>query len=300
MENEVKKFESFVTNPIQTLTLDQLKQTHMEDYPDGTPVGGIYHYSLINEILEMLDKENLTVRVPEIFAANNKFRHSPGVSVLPEVEERTGKGSLESHILRRVFCNIHIEGGYAEEGQCYNIAISYTQLGILIGMGPYVYACHNQHICGAQRLISNYSLRGVGKLSSEERKVNTCLNLVQLEIKKLLENRDADITQLGRLRREEMSKREIREFIGMLVEERVRCTNANPLYREYRFPPLNSSDINNVVEFLINGTNFENTTAYDVYQAGTRFMKPDLQPFENICMQSASLFTMLTNYVNER
>ena len=34
----------FTKGKVEVLTLDELKQTHRENYPDGNPVGDIYHF----------------------------------------------------------------------------------------------------------------------------------------------------------------------------------------------------------------------------------------------------------------
>lgn len=291
------KFDSFEALPVQSLTLDQLEQTHRENYPDGSPVGGIYHFDLIHRILDMLDEKHLEWNIKEIFAANNKFKRSPGVTILPEVEKINGVGSLESHILRRVFCNINIMGGLATEEMTYNIAVSYTQYGILVGFGPYVFACHNQCICSADSVISNYTLRGRDRLSSLDRQTESLLSMIEHNISILPKRYDEDINSLNWLKDIILTEAEIMQFIGFLVQERCRCTSPNPLVRENRVAPLDSAQINSFCEKILETAAGQVPSAFDLYQIGTNMMKPAVMPFENLCPQSFALFDSLKNYI---
>jgi hypothetical protein len=63
-----------------------------------------------------------------------------------------------------VFANIGLF-----DDQRYNLAVSYTQQGIMVGFGPFVYACHNQTICRADHLVCNYGVRGMRKLEPKDR-----------------------------------------------------------------------------------------------------------------------------------
>ena len=299
-ENEAMLLKDFNDWSVQKIGLTQLSKTHMENYPDGTPVGGIYHYVLISNILEMLEKRNIPYDVREIFAANNKFKRSPGVTILPEVESREGIGSPESHILRRVFCNINIHGQYTDEARCYNIAVSYTQLGICVGFGPYVYACHNQHICSAERIVSNYTLRGNERIPTLHRQTDTILKLIDAEISRMDKMYDTDLTQVDALKQVPFTSDDTLRFVGMLVAERCRCSSPNPLIHVNRIAPLTSAQINDFCHSQLRKEGMVEGSAYDIYQAGTEYLKPKDVPFENICLQSASFFKLLNDYCNER
>ena len=100
----------FTKGKVEVLTLDELKQTHRENYPDGNPVGDIYHFDLLYYIADLLEKRNIPYEFKEIFAVNNKMRGRNGVSISDESKEIHGEGSLESFILRRVFANIALFG----------------------------------------------------------------------------------------------------------------------------------------------------------------------------------------------
>ena len=57
---------------VQTLTLENLTKTIHENYSNGLPCGGIYHFELIGLLLDHLEHAGFKPQVTEIFAANNK------------------------------------------------------------------------------------------------------------------------------------------------------------------------------------------------------------------------------------
>ena len=123
----------FTKGKVEVLTLDELKQTHVVNYPNGKPIGDIYHYDMIQFIMTELEEKNIPYQVNEIFAVDNIMKGRNGVMIAKEQEEQYGVGSLESHILNRVFANIGLF-----DDQRYNLAVSYTQQGIKVGFGPFV------------------------------------------------------------------------------------------------------------------------------------------------------------------
>lgn len=38
-QKQTQVFQDFSKQPVQVITLDDLRRTHLENYPDGTPVG---------------------------------------------------------------------------------------------------------------------------------------------------------------------------------------------------------------------------------------------------------------------
>ena len=150
----------FRQNKVQVLTLEELAQTAHEDYHNGLPVMGIYHWQLIDVLLESLEKANVKYEVQEIFAANNNSKDRPGVTIERRIAEEKGGNVLEAYTLRRVYANINLFDPCADDWQM-NMAVAYHQSGIQVGFGPYVHVCHNQTILGAQDVVSNYHCFGV-------------------------------------------------------------------------------------------------------------------------------------------
>lgn len=92
----------------QPLTLEMLERTQHENDVQGRPLKGIYHFQLINDILSMCNEFGYQTEVYDLFAAQNRDKNMPGVTVIRQVEEKYGDNAVEAHILRRVFANIRI------------------------------------------------------------------------------------------------------------------------------------------------------------------------------------------------
>ena len=82
---------NFAEAPVQVLTLDELEKSYHENLPTGDPVGGIYHFALIQKVLETFEQRGLQPVVQEIFAAANRDSKRPGVTILPQLEEQYGE-----------------------------------------------------------------------------------------------------------------------------------------------------------------------------------------------------------------
>ena len=96
--------------------------------------------------------------IGDMFAVNNLDGKRPGVALLPEVEEKEGERSIRAHLLRRVFAVIRLASS-TPSTSCPDIAISYSQHGIQIGIGPNIHICRNQTILGAKQMIANFGYR---------------------------------------------------------------------------------------------------------------------------------------------
>ena len=99
---------NFAEKPVQVLTLDEHEKSYHENLPTGDPVGGIYHFALIQQVLALFENRGLKPVVQEIFAAANRDSKRPGVTILPQLEEKFGEKAIEAHLLRRVYANIEI------------------------------------------------------------------------------------------------------------------------------------------------------------------------------------------------
>ncbi len=85
---------NFAEAPVQVLTLEELERSYHENLPTGDPVGGIYHFALILKVLELFEQRGLNPAVQEIFAAANRDSKRPGVTLLPQLEEKFGERAI--------------------------------------------------------------------------------------------------------------------------------------------------------------------------------------------------------------
>lgn len=73
------------------MNFETLQRTYKENDIYNNPVQGIYHYQVIRRMMDICEKYNLDYEVEEIFAAQNRNKTQPGVSILPQVEQTHGE-----------------------------------------------------------------------------------------------------------------------------------------------------------------------------------------------------------------
>ena len=289
---------NFAEKSVQVLTLEELEKSYHENLTTGVPVGGIYHFALILEVLEMFEKRGLKPVVQEIFAAANRDSKRPGVTLLPQLEEKFGERAIEAHLLRRVYANIEIRSDETDDiVTC--LAVAYHQKGIQLGIGPMVKVCHNQTILGAQDVVSNYTC-----YSGQSRKDKYSLEMVMNRAQRWAD----DYEPFQKVRRErmaalksaQMDRNGMLQLIGVLVEKRILHDTNNDVLRISQPYPLNSSQINETSEQLIALMRHDEPISYwDAYQQLNTVLKPSRMDIPQVLPQSLALFeTMYENIKN--
>lgn len=290
---------NFAEQPVQVLTLEELEKSYHENLPTGDPVGGIYHFALIQQVLEIFEKRGLKPVVQEIFAAANRDSKRPGVTLLPQLEEKFGERAIEAHLLRRVYANIEIRSDETDDiVTC--LAVAYHQKGIQLGIGPMVKVCHNQTILGAQDVVSNYTCYG-----GQSRKDKFTLEMVMDRTQQWAD----DYEPFQKVRRErmaalksaQMDREGMLQLIGVLVEKRILHDTNNDVLRISQPYPLNSSQINETSEQLIALMRHDEPISYwDAYQQLNTVLKPGRMDIPQVLPQSLALYeTMYENIKTE-
>ncbi len=288
---------NFAEKPVQVLTLDELEKSYHENLPTGDPVGGIYHFALIEQVLALFEKRGLRPVVQEIFAAANRDSKRPGVTILPQLEEKYGEKAIEAHLLRRVYANIEIRCDETDDlVTC--LAVAYHQKGIQLGIGPMVKVCHNQTILGAQDVASNYTCYG-----GQSRKDRFTLDMVLHRAEQWAN----DYEPYQKLRRDSIAAMKEREFtrkdmlqlIGMLMEKRITHDSQNELLHDAAPYPLNSSQINETTENMLAMMCHGGTISYwDAYQSLNTVLKPGRMDIPQVLPQSLALFHIILEQIS--
>ena len=278
--NEIKKAEEaskglidFTVNPVQTISLDDLRVTADERTSRQDYMNGIAHYQLFDRIAEIVDKGNLNFHIDKIFAADNKNKVLPGVTILPFAQEKYGIGSLESHILRRVTGKINIFNEEDDESNG-SVAISFHQQGIQVAFGQNVKICSNMSIFG-ENLLYSY---GTNSMPIEK-----MFNVISDWMAKFQEMRAFDMGVINRMKNILVDPlEELPKLIGKLQIEAV-----NSAYRKSNIiPPLNISQISKFTENALNKFEEEHIgemmSLWKLYNIATELHKPGLTDFPNI------------------
>ena len=220
--------------------------------------------------------------IGDMFAVNNLDGKRPGVALLPEVEEKEGERSIRAHLLRRVFATIRMaphqlppEGGF-----CSAIAISYSQHGIQIGIGPNIHICRNQTILNAKQLIANY---GYCRLDMDKKDLAgpdwwrpTVEGWIDEAAKGVMQQQWADIIQS--LDEQLVYESDMQQIFGGLMQLRIQADTSEKSLRTGEIPPLTQSQINHCMERVLikhfgkGGASM--CTTWDILNAMTDTLKP--------------------------
>lgn len=286
----------FKKEPVQVITLDELKSSQLEKTVEGLPVGKIFHYDLIEQVFSIAQDNGLCPEIDEIFVADNRSLLRPGVTVNKEIEKSLCEGALEAHCFRRVYTTISLHSAENEEF-VENICIAYHQKGIQIAVGPNVKICHNQTILGGHNLISNYTLGGY-KMPKEQMTIEYMMNVVSTWASNIGTHFANDMKIMDIMRSLVIPASECLEVFGFLLGRRVitdmcqRSVSTNLPY------PLNEGQINkSMLRFVQSYKNAFDTkkalTYYDVYNILNYDLKPMNADIPTILPQSVSLFQAL-------
>ena len=284
---ELRKTFDFSKEKVQTITLAELEATYKENDVYGRPLGGIYHSDLINGISNMASNAGLEVEMGDMFAVNNLDGKRPGVALLPEVEEKEGERSIRAHLLRRVFAVIRLAAGKsytlpkAVYGiSCPAIAISYSQHGIQIGIGPNIHICRNQTILCAKQMISHFGYRRLEMdkkdLAGSDWWRPTVEGWIDEVARGVMQQQWADIIQS--LDEQLVYESDMQQIFGGLMQLRIQADTSEKSLRTGEIPPLTQSQINHCMERVLikhfgkGGAGM--CTKWDILNAMTDTLKP--------------------------
>lgn len=280
---------NFAEQAVQVLTLEELERSYHENLPTGDPVGGIYHFALIQQVLDIFEKRGLKPVVQEIFAAANRDSKRPGVTLLPQLEEKYGERSVEAHLLRRVYANVEIRSDETDDiVTC--LAVAYHQKGIQLGIGPMVKVCHNQTILGAQDVVSNYTCYG-GQSRKDKLSLESVIGRAELWADEYEPYQKIRRERMGALKSAEFTRTDMLQLIGILVEKRILHDTQNEELHLSTPYPLNSSQINETSEQMITLMSRQEPQSYwDAYQQLNTVLKPSRMDIPQVLPQSLALF----------
>ena len=279
----------FQKNGIEVMNFETLQRTYKENDIYNNPVQGIYHYQVIRRMMDICEKYNLDYEVEEIFAAQNRNKTQPGVSILPQVEQTLGE---KAHILRRIFATIRIRDWETDE-LTTTLVVAYHQDGIQAAIGPCVKICHNQCILSPQRSISNY---GKKKVTTDELFETVDGWLANFEV-----NMNEDIARIQRLKRRIIPMEEIYLYIGLLTALRVSHDSSDRnLSSTVETYPLNQSQISIFTEEVLKlAMSKGQITAWDLYNVATEIYKPGKTDFPALIPQNGAMAELLLSRLSE-
>lgn len=288
LENKLFDFDKA---KVQQLSLAQLERTHRENDVYGKPLRGIYHFELLQTLINECNNIGYNVEVYDLFAAQNKDRNTPGVVLLPQVEAQFGERAFEAHILRRVFANIRITD-FDDEEKTTNLAVAFHQKGIQVGFGNMVKICHNQTMLCADKYIATYSERGKGR--GEAITIPQVLDVVKSWLVDARHIIVSEREKIERMKEIEVGIQQAMLIIGMLTAIRVKCDSAHAAIKLNQTYPLNQAQITRFTEsLLVKYHESDRLSAWDLYNAATDLYKADSMDIPALMPQNRAMVKFL-------
>lgn len=287
------KFFDFEKAKTQAITLEQLSRTHREDDVYGNPLRGIYHFDLFNKVIDECTELGYNVEVYDMFAAQNRDRQSPGVVLLPQVEEVKGQHAVEAHILRRVYANIRITD-FDNDETTTNVAVAFHQKGIQIGFGPNVMICHNQCMLSPELYMSSYSEKGKKGSGMDVAAMLDTLKSWLVDARNIIET---DRERIAKMKETRITAEQMFLLIGLMTATRVKADTSRKSIRENITYPLNQSQITLFTEDMLEAYHDkEFVTAWDMYNSATNLYKANRMDIPALLPQNrAMVFFMRDN-----
>lgn len=287
----------FEKNKVQTLTLDQLRRTHKENDVYGHPLKGIYHYELLENVMEMCEHHGYHAEVYDLFAAQNRDRTAPGVVLLPQVEAQLGARATEAHIIRRVYANIRLTD-FDDDTHTTAMAVAFHQRGIQVGFGNMVQICHNLCMLGADKYIATY---GNGKNSRDEDGKRATVEIPQVlkTVNDWLTTAEEDIlSQRKRIAAMQdliVDADTMYRIIGLLTAMRVATDTAHKCIRSKDTYPLNQAQIGQFTEaMMLRYHDKGELTVWDIYDTATNLYKASSMDIPMLLPQNRAMVDFLT------
>lgn len=287
-----KPIFDFEVNKVEEMDLATLRRSHRENTPNGDPIRGLYHFQAIERVGALCQKHGLNYQIEEIFAAQNRNKTQPGVSLLPSVEKQYGDKAVEAHILRRIYTTIRIDDGEDDE-LTTTLAIAFHQDGLQVAIGPCVKICHNQCILSADRRVADY---GKDKVSTEQ-----VFSIVDDWLGNFSSQMTEDRQRIQRLKAKTVTVQELYTYIGLLTAMRVAHDSSDKaLSSTVDAYPLNQGQITDFTESVLKLMQQKGMlTAWDIYNAATELYKPQRADLPTLIPQNSTFAATLVSFCEQ-
>ena len=278
-------------NGSEAISFEELKLSLDEQMVSGKPLNGIGHVQFIEEIGNIASRNHSPV-IDKIYVSNSGPSKTPGVSIIPYIEQEKGEKSIEAHVFRRLITNYEIENDNPEWNT--KLAISYHQGGIDVAMGANVKICSNLSIFGYEHMATtrNMPLEKIFEVVSDW--------ITKYDEKIMLFDNN-----LKTLKNAEINLDKCFQFVGLMTGLRVeKDSSAIKNYiNDSRTYALNQGQISKFTEdALLQYSETENSiiSGYDLYNIGTNLHKAESMEIVNIIPQNVEFGVNMLSFINNK
>jgi hypothetical protein len=284
-------------NKVQDITIEQLRDTHIEYDYMGRPMKQIRHCELFDNIINEVKTAGYNPQVMDLFIANSGDRTTPGISFYPEVGERYGQLACKAYVVRRAFLNLNLTDFDTNEFTT-NLAVSYHQGGIQVGFGQNVKICHNQCMLNADQYVATYGDKKYSKGLPIEKVMEVIRQWLVNAREKVQSERDC----IKRMQEMEVPMPVFTYLIGELQILRVRVDSRNPKIKEKgKYYPLSQTQINTFTDRCLDFYHDHNrVTVWDLYNCATYEYSDHSMDIPKILPQNIEMVEFLDKYFHFR
>lgn len=276
------------------LDFETLRATQPENDVEGKPIGGLRHWDIIADIMNVCEDYGYETNIRDMWAANNRDSFRPGISLLPEMVVQYGETAPQSHIIRRVYTTITL-GDNRKGEYCTAIAIAFQQMGVQIAIGPNVHICHNQSVLSADDMISNFGPKKIRRNNSDFSESPQPFYRKRLDtwMENLLAASDGWNDFIKEMRTTILSRYDINQWLGELYSRRI-TNDLDDKEIPKPYAPFTHSQLNRFSEGIIES--YFRTGEMDAWKFanhGTNIFKPKSADMPTILPSNAALFDFI-------
>ena len=268
-------------NSLHTISFNDLKNSINETFDGSRPIHGIRHFELIDQASEVLDKHNMNFQLDPIYAANNKSKIMPGISIMKNKEIYQDKEyPIENILFRRVLTRFVIND-MSDELTNTAVGLNFHQNGVEIAFGANVHICQNMCLMGGDLLMS---------YGPNKTPLKNMFDTLSGWIKDFEQKRLYYQEMLQKMINTPFTQRDMAELAGWLTMYAVKKNNASLKYDGV--PPLNSSQVNKIVGSYIEKYDEDPeqvSNLYQIYNLGTELYKPGITTMNEVFQANHSL-----------
>ena len=282
-EKEFEKRQLFLTEKVEVLTIEELKQTVSAiSFGQSHKTRPVEHYKFIEDLMGILLDAGQVPTLDHIYCAK-----AGGTKIVPKVEEQIGiKQVLDAWILDKVTGKIILEQvktNTTEFACC--IAFSYHDKGMDLAFGSHVWDCQNMSIFGSNVLHTYGAKKDVSYQRMLEVFKGWANNLEAMHAR--------DIAIITSMKNIVVSGGGMLKFLGKLM---VRAIEANMGMKVVA--PLNVTQVGEVTRGIINlkGEKFyegPDCTLWEFYNFMTEVMKGNKTDITSLITDLAAISDMM-------
>lgn len=279
------------TDKLAMFSLDDLRSTVKESEVGAAAKAKVFHYDFIQDICDILDKRNLHFEVLPIFVREGGRSDMPNITRIDNIAKGySSENPLESQLIRHLTGKIQINE-MTDEISAPIFGFNFNQLGQQVAFGSNVYICQNGAFFGSN-LIQTYG--------PKKQTLKDLFFRLGEWMDGFRQKREADQHFISGMMNQKAQLSDFPIIIGDLM---INATKANMKAEEDFSAPFNVSQVSDFTKEYIKKLGkiqqFPISTAWDVYNIGTRLLNPDVaKNHESILRQNLAFGDYILEYYN--